>query len=59
MTYFLKIAIKSNKQGTYKQNFMVFQQSAKCGYKCFFISSSKTFIYKDIFSTYLEQKSGT
>jgi len=60
MIYFNKIAMKSNKRGTYKQKLYGFSaKSAEFGYKCFFISSSKTFICKDILSTYLEQKSGT
>jgi hypothetical protein len=60
MIYFTKIATKSDKQGIYKQKLHGFSaKSAKFGYKFFFISSSKTFICKDILSTYLEQKSVT
>jgi hypothetical protein len=60
MTYFTKIAMKSNKSGIYKQKLHGFSaKNAEFGYKCLFLSSSKTFIFKDILSTYLEQKSGT
>jgi hypothetical protein len=46
--------MKSNKQGIYKQKLHGFSaKSAEFGYKHFFISSSKTFIRKDILTKYL------
>jgi hypothetical protein len=57
MQCFIKIAVKSNKQGIYQQQLHnISAKSAKFGYKCIFISSPKTFIYKDILSRRSEQK---